>query len=250
VTDSAIYVGTVRHRRLAPVEHSFEHRIGMLYLDLDELPGVLERPPLWSARGPALGRVRRADFVGDPAVPLALAVRDEVERQTATRPEGPIRLLTMPRTFGHHFNPLSLFYCYDAAGARVEHVLAQVTNTPWRERHCYAIKPDGDSPMRATSAKAFHVSPFMPPDLTYTWQLMPPCARLGVHLVALMDRRPIFDATLSLRRHPIDRRHLAAMLARWPLPAARTLVLIYGHAVRLKLKGAPHFDHPTRRLVP
>jgi DUF1365 family protein len=246
MTASAIYTGTLGHHRSAPVEHRFEHRIGMLYLDLDELPDVIEQSRLWSATRRAPGRICRADLVGDPAVALDRAVGDEVQRQTGQRPAGPIRLLTMPRTFGRCFNPLTVYYCFDAAGAHVEFVLAEITNTPWRERHCYALTPQGDDPLRATCAKAFHVSPFLPAQLTYDWSLTPPGERLAVHVAALAGERRIFDATLVLQRHTLDRRGLAVLLARWPFAALRTLTLIYGHAAGVRLRGAPHFHHPAR----
>jgi cyclopropane-fatty-acyl-phospholipid synthase len=35
-------------------------------------------------------------------------------------------------------NPLSLYYCFDTTGTAVESVVAEVSNTPWRERHYYS----------------------------------------------------------------------------------------------------------------
>ena len=73
-------------------------------------------------------------------MPLADAVRDLVEERTGARPAGPIRLLTHLRSFGHCFNPVSFYYCFDPAGERVEAVVAEVTNTPWGERHAYVLE--------------------------------------------------------------------------------------------------------------
>lgn len=246
---SAIYEGRVSHRRLEPVEHAFGYRICMLYLDLDELPGVLEQHPLWSARHAAPGRFRRADHLGDPATPLADAVRAEAERLTGRRPTGAVRLLSVPRTFGHAFNPVSFFYCFDAPGqggpaggaGRVAAVLAEVTNTPWGERHVYAMDPDGGG-----SDKAFHVSPFMGMDHAYAWRLTEPGPTLGVTIASERAGRRVFDADLALERRPLDRAGLTRVLARYPLATLRTLARIYGQALRLKLKGAPYFPHPGR----
>ena len=83
---SAIYRGQVRHRRFVPVHHAFSYSVGMLYLDLDELPQALDTGPLWSARRPAPGRIRRRDYLGDPAVPLDQAVRDLVEARIGVAP--------------------------------------------------------------------------------------------------------------------------------------------------------------------
>ena len=48
-----------------------------------------------------------------------------------------ILMLAMPRTLGYVFNPISIFWCYDAAGGRVA-VLAEVHNT-YGERHTYLL---------------------------------------------------------------------------------------------------------------
>ena len=138
---SAIYEGTVRHRRFAPVRNQFTYRLFMLYLDLAELSDVFRGRVLWSTDHFNLAWLRRSDHLGDPAVSLDEAVRELIAERTGTRPMGPIRLLTHLRYFGHCFNPVSLFYCYDPAGERVETVVAEVSNTPWHERHCYDL-PD------------------------------------------------------------------------------------------------------------
>jgi uncharacterized protein len=137
VTVSAIYEGTVRHRRHTVRGHRLRHRLALLYLDLEELPDLLGGRLV--ARRPGPVRFRRRDYLGDPAVSLAEAVRDAVEAQTADRPRGPIRILTQPRTFGHCFNPVSFYYCMEPSGQTLRSVVAEVTNTPWGERHAYVL---------------------------------------------------------------------------------------------------------------
>lgn len=249
-TQSAIYVGTVRHRRHKPAQHAFTHPVGMLYLDLDELggrAGILEHRPLWSATRAAVGRFRREDHLGDPAVPLKVAVAREIHRQTGAAPAGPIRLLTTPRTFGRAFNPVSFYYCFAADGRTVQFVLAEVTNTPWGERHCYVLDArdgGGAAVMRQTFAKVFHVSPFMGMDHTYAWSLTVPGPTLSVNIDSADAGGHAFDATLRLHRRPLTPAGLRGLLARFPLQTLRTGLYIYAHAVLLKLKGAPYFAHP------
>lgn len=236
---SAVYEGRVSHRRAIPVEHAFSYPVCMLYLDLDELPAVLDRHPLWSATRPAPGRIRRRDLLGDPAVPLGDAVRDVVGRHTGARPSGPIRLLTMPRMFGHVFNPVSFYFCFGAGGAGVETVLAEVTNTPWGERHAYVMDPAGGG-----SDKAFHVSPFMGMDHRYSWRLTPPADTLAISITSDRAGERVFDAALRLDRRPLTRGALTHVLVRHPAAGLVTLARIYGQALRLKRKGAPYFPHP------
>ena len=54
--------------------------------------------------------------------------------------KGPIRLLTHLRYFGHCFNPVSFYYCFNDSDEKVEAIMAEVTNTPWKERYAYVIE--------------------------------------------------------------------------------------------------------------
>ena len=128
-TNSAIYEGLVDHDRLRPRRHRFRYGMAYLYLDLDELPGVLDVHPLWSARRPAPAWFREADYFGRGAVPLAGAVRDAIEGHSGERPTGPIRLLTLPRTWGQCFNPVSFYYVFAPDGTTLRWFLADVSNT-------------------------------------------------------------------------------------------------------------------------
>ena len=136
---SAIYHGWLRHRRTAPRKHAFRYLLFMIYLDLGALDRGFRGRWLWSARRTALARFDRADRLGDPALPLERSVRDLVESRSGRRPAGPIRLLTHLRYFGYCFNPVSFYYCFDVAGERIEHMVAEVNNTPWGEQHWYVL---------------------------------------------------------------------------------------------------------------
>jgi DUF1365 family protein len=234
---SAIYEGTVRHRRFADRPHEFETGIALAYLDLDEVPSL----PLLRGR---LVRFERSDYLGDPHTPLDEAVRALVEERIGLRPQGPIRLLTQLRSFGHCFNPVSFYYCFDERGERVEAVVAEVTNTPWGERHAYVVERTGPGVLKGDSEKVLHVSPFMGMDHRYDWRVADPGATLSVHIESCRDGQVAFDATLAMRRHELSRRTLAGITARYPAATARVLALIYTHALRLKLKGVRVHPHP------
>ena len=237
-TASCIYEGTIRHRRRQP-RREFRHRVALFYLDLEELPSLLGGRLV--ARRPGLLRFRRRDYLaGLDAVSLDRAVRDEVETQAGVRPDGPIRILTQLRSFGHCFNPVSFYYCMDGSG-QVQAVLAEVTNTPWGERRAYVL-PEG----RGDFAKALHVSPFMGMDQRYTARAGNPGERLAIHIESRRDGDLTFDAMLALRRRELTRRTAARVNARYPLANVRVLALIYGHAIGLKLAGVQFHTHPAR----
>jgi len=247
---SCIFEGRVRHRRFTPVEHGFDYRLFMMYLDLDEAPGLFRRRWFWSAHRPALARFRREDHFGDPAVPLEQSVRDLVADETGQRPDGPIRLLTHLRYFGYVFNPVSFYYCFDADDTRVETIVAEVTNTPWGERHCYVLpqrmNEGRDGHGRYFPEKVMHVSPFMEMDVAYDWRFNAPGERLTVHMENARGGSKIFDATLVLNREEISAGSLARALAAYPLMTLKVMVAIHWQALKLWIKGAPVHDHPGK----
>ena len=250
--NSRLYVGRVRHRRRAGRAHAFAYRLFMPYLDLDELPELLDPLWLWSARRPAPAWFRRADYLGPPGRPLAQAVRDAVDSRIGDRPCGPVRVLTHLRYLGACFNPVTFYYCFEPDGERLHSVLAEITNTPWGERHAYALDCRGRAAgvHRFSFDKAFHVSPFMPMAHRYHWRLSVPGERLHVAMRNEARGRAVFSATLAMRARPFGRRHLAAALARHPWMSATVLGGIYWQALRLALKGVRFHPHPKHRARP
>ncbi len=209
MTATAVYAGTVRHRRFQTRDNEFTHRVAYAYVDLDALP-----------RGRGVGGVisfRAADYLS----------ADAARARAGTT--GPVRLLTTPRAFGLIFNPVSFYYCFEGDALRT--VLAEVTNTPWGERHVYTAG--------AGIAKELHVSPLMGMDQTYRFVAPEPGPTLSVHIESSENGARAFDATLNLRRRPF---------AIGPLlrgSAVRVLPLIYAHALVLRLRGVPGHPHPA-----
>ena len=256
--ESCIYTGCVRHRRYEPSDNRFGYRLFMMYLDLAELPQVFEPYLFWSAKHAAPARFKREDYLrlgDDPALSLDEAVRQLVSRETGKRPTGPIRLLTHLRYFGYSFNPVSFYYCFNETGTNVETIVAEITNTPWKERHAYVL-PVAESVGGTPSAsgrvwqfqfeKRFHVSPFMAMDMRYDWRFSSPESGLHVHMENWRDGRAVFDATLSLSREPISSASLARALVGFPLMTAQVVALIHWQALRLWMKRMPFVTHPSK----
>lgn len=247
---SAIYEGWVRHRRHRPRPYAFRYRLCQLLLDLDEIDRCFAGRRLWSVNRRNLAEFRRSDYLGDPALALAEAVRRRVAAATGQPCEGPIRLLTHLRYYGHCFNPVSFYYCYGADGVTLETVVAEITNTPWNERHSYVLRADAaERHGRAWHwqfPKAFHVSPFLPLARDYAWRFTAPENDLRVQMdVRDRDGRE-FDATLALRRRPLDGAGLARVLWRYPAMTLRVLAAIHWQALALWLRRTPVYDHPAK----
>lgn len=256
--------GTVRHRRRSPVRHEFEYRTGMLALNLADWSQFDRLGPLVSVERFNVLSLFRRDYL-DPHLPdLQRAVRDRVEAATGWRPDGQVELITHPRHFGYVFNPVSFYFCYHAgddpgSGAVPRVILAQITNTPWHERHVYCLEVgkvstgrDGWQSVKAGFAKRFHVSPFNPMEQSYQWTFSFRGPELRIHMNVNGDttkseeNNRVFDATLVVRRTPLNRRTINRSLLRFPVESLKVIGGIYWHALRLKLKGVPFHTHPDK----
>ncbi|WP_312252442.1 DUF1365 domain-containing protein [Stenotrophomonas sp.] len=249
MSGSALYFGHVLHRRHQPHAHAFRYPIAQLLLDLNELDSVFAGRWLWSVNRRNVSEFRRSDYFGDPDQPLADAVRDHAARELGYRPQGPVRLLTHLRFGGHVFNPVSFYYCYRADGQTLDCIVAEITNTPWKERHAYVLPVaralHGNQDLRWQFDKAFHVSPFMAMDCHYDWRFNLPGEQLRVHMQVWRDGVRQFDATQNMQRRPLDGPGLARVLAAYPLMTVQVVAAIHWQALRLWLKRNPVHDHPS-----
>jgi DUF1365 family protein len=223
-----------------------------MFLDLAELPHLFTGRWFWSVNRANIANFKRADYLGPESVPLDQAVRDRVESEIGVRPSGPIRMLTHLRYFGHCFNPVSFYYCYDTTDSMVQYIVAEITNTPWRERHAYVLderRNEGTGRQKQYQFdKAFHVSPFMAMDFHYDWRFAEPGSSLWIHMINTKNKTKYFEAKLSLQRTEITGRSLSWVLVRFPAMTLRVLSMIYWQAFRLWLKKTPYYEHPTYKI--
>jgi DUF1365 family protein len=139
---------------------------------------------------------------------------------------------------------VSFFYCY-SGDEQLEAVVAEVTSTPWHERHPYVLRREGEGRVLGGAMdKRMHVSPFMGMDQRYVWHAAEPGRTLSVHIESREGAERVFDATLNLSRVPLTRRTLGRSIARYPAATLRVSALIYAHALVLKLKGVPVHRKP------
>ncbi|MFO0959346.1 MAG: DUF1365 domain-containing protein [Isosphaeraceae bacterium] len=235
------------------MQHRFRYRLYMSFIDLDEVPSLMSAG-LLSGRRFSSNAFLRTDHFGDPDQPMGESVRDLIRHETGLATEGPIRVLTQLRHFGHYFSPLNLFFCYDRGRGGLQAVVAEVQNTPWHERHCYVLwrgnRVGTGEEAEYRHPKSFHVSPFMSMDVDYRWRLNVPAERVRVGIDNTSGDVPLFRATMALDRVPLTRRAQWALHGRYPLITARITTAIYLQAFRLWRKKCPFYPHPGRLAGP
>jgi uncharacterized protein len=225
VIASCFYPGNVVHIRRTPARHRLGYRVFMGLFDLDELPGLSARSPLFGYNRPGVMSFHDCDHCDGSGKPL----RGQVERALAESgiepPGGAIRILCMPRLLGYVFNPLSVYFCHDRNG-HLRSVVHEVNNT-FGERHLYALRAaaGSDGLVRQHCGKDFRVSPFLPMNLDYRFTIRPPGENVSVHIGVEQDGADILSTWFAGRRQPFT---AAALLRLWLQHPAMTIKVITG----------------------
>lgn len=241
---SALYVGKVTHHRLRPRRHRLAYDVFYLLLDLDEVETLAASSRLLRLGRRGLISFDACDHGDGSEVPLRLQVERHL-RSTGLVPDGgPIRLLTLPRILGYAFNPISVYFCHRRTGA-LSAVLYEVTNT-FGDRHSYLIPVENpEPPIRQSSRKALHVSPFLDMDMHYTFHLRPPEELFKLAVTTHDTHGPILVATFAAARRELTDKTLARVLAGYPLMTLKVIAAIHWQAMLLWLKGVAVRPRPA-----
>jgi len=242
-----LYTGVVGHRRFTPFNHFFKYPLFMAYIDLNTVNSFLKKSWFWNVNKKALVSFHREDYHGDPKKDLSESVRDTVFKTIGLEVKGPIRLLTHLRYFGYCFNPVSFYYCFDKEDSKLEAILAEVTNTPWKERHAYVLSNQGNNKkIKSSFKKQLHVSPFWGMDHEYEWLFSEPQKKLNVNMINFKSAKKVFDANLNMVRAPFTIKELLKQVLKFPLITFFVVFRIHMQAFKLWIKKAPFFIHPDK----
>ena len=240
----ALYIGEVMHQRLRPFGHRLAYRVFSLLVDLDRLDELDRMSPLFSVDAANLVAFRQSDHVSEGSV---RAHADRLLAQAGLdRPAARILLLCYPRIFGYVFNPISVYFAYDDAGALVALIYA-VRNT-FGEKHSYVarIEPGdvSDAGVRQTRRKLFHVSPFVGMDARYHFHVLPPGETVRLRINETEAGEPLLAASFGGSVAQLNSAALTACLLKIPLMTWKITAGIHWEALKLWLKGARFHRSP------
>jgi DUF1365 family protein len=233
---SALYVGSVMHRRLRPRIHHFRYRAFWLLLDLGELDRLSHTLRWFSHNRLNLFSLNDTDHGDGSATPLRSQVELKLREARIELGGGSIKLLCMPRTLGYCFNPLSVYFCHHADGTPAA-LVYQVHNT-FGERHSYVIPVKTESgPVRQLCRKALYVSPFLDMNMRYDFRVAGPDERIAIGIRVSSPSEPVINAVLTGNRSDITDRNLMRVFFTIPAITLKVIAAIHWEAVRLWLKG-------------
>jgi DUF1365 family protein len=241
---SCLYFGQVMHEREQPVAYKFVYDTVSIKVDIDQIEQETKQNPLLSLNRFNWVSLRFKDHGPRDGTPWRTWVDGFLADYGIARPAR-VELLCYPRILGYSFNPLAVWYAYDAQN-RVMAVIAEVSNT-FGQWHHYILKPkDGLAPtsIKAEADKVFHVSPFIDMQARYHFRLKRPGDQVFTYIKETRDGKPFFYASQSGRQQPLNISTLLKLLGFAPWRALKVISLIHWWALKIWLKGGQFHRTP------
>ncbi|NKB46201.1 MAG: DUF1365 family protein [Legionellales bacterium] len=202
---NALYSGQIVHHRLLPHEHRFYYPLEMVCLDLEHLESLCK--PYWFCAYQRFHwlSLKRRHHLSSSTLSWYQSVKQCAKPVIQQQPTGRIYLLTQLAYCGWVFNPLSVYFIFNADHTRIMALVLEITHTPGGHRHHYVLPP-------LTQSFAH----------TYTTQLIQPLPTSSIlnigdaHHVTLkvLDEK----LTLSLQDRQRDQMHSLVYLTLQSLP--------------------------------
>ena len=226
--------GTVRHRRFVPTLREFAPKLFLAYLDVDALPGSLDRLPLWSARRSAPVRFRRRDFFdGSRSAARRRGARPRARHASAAGRRGlSISSRSYARSAGCSIRSPST----TAGRPMVGHSTRSCSRSPTRRGANGTGTCSTPGGMGTTTPRRRRCTSRRFCRWTSTTGSRGPIpgAELNLRIEVERDGTPVFDAELALRRTTArSPTRAVTRAARYPLLPLRVSARSIAQAVRL-----------------
>ena len=230
---SSIFTGTVSHVRLKPTKHSFVTKLGCYFMPISGSEKEINKK---LSKDNIKGTFRREVFFGNHKRDLDQSILQEASKINGSEIQGSVYLLGQIKNIGFYFSPVNFYFIKPELAHEYKYMLAEVTNTPWNEKHCYLV----DLEKCDDQDKEFHVSPFNPMDMKYKWSVKANASSFYIYLGCYREDKE-FEAILKLQKNPKKNRNYFLM-------NFKIVIGIYLHALILFIKKNPIYDHPKRRV--
>ena len=232
---SAIYNGTVIHKRFKPKLHFFKYKVFSLLIDLSELSTLDKKINFFSYNRFNLISFFDKDHGERDGTSLIEWVKKNLRENNIDAEEIKIRLLCYPRILGYVFNPLSVFYIYNN-NEKLISILYEVKNT-FGEQHTYIFKIKNDNLLQHNCEKKFHVSPFIEMNCNYFFRILKPSEKISVIIDQYQSNEKILFASQDGKRADLTSAELMKSYLKHPLMTFKIISAIHFEAFKLWTKG-------------
>lgn len=250
--NSSIYLGNINHRRFSPKYHSFNYKLYMLALDTAEIDAQQSSNWLFGFSTFNPLRFLEKDYLRSEPGTLNQRIRNKVTELGGNNKISRIIMLVQVRCFGIYFSPANFYFCYDEDNT-CTYMLAEVSNTPWNERHYYLV--DLNNKDEKVNEKYFQVSPFLDLNMSYFWQVKPPSDDSNNLAINIENKRinvengnidKLFDVNLFMQKKEFTQKNLLGVWCQLPVMTIKVVFSIYWQALKLFIKGIPFIGYQKK----